>query len=248
MTSPSFSVLDFLKPPEAALHSPVPTPVLEDARAKRELFLHSPYERETNVRSQSGRQLGEIEILQRKHLPEFEQLVPSITEALYDTLQAHKSSAHVSGTDTSESRASLKPFETSVTPQIKLSQYVWRIAEYTYTSPSTLLIALIYVNRILDSQQACLSVMNVYKLFFIAVRIASKVNDLRTLNNKNFAGVGGISNEQLNELEALFVTLLDFNVFVSPPEFFQCANKVLNLDTSLSTQQLLDPLAKLSLR
>eukprot|EP00759_Apiculatamorpha_spiralis_P050347 PhF_6_TR4626/c0_g1_i1/m.6477 len=192
------------------------TQTVQSARQKRPLFMSSPKERDLNMQSKSGRQLSEIEILQFKHQPEFEQLVPSIAESLDSVLQQHATVIKASGDSTD---AQFKPFETSQKPQISVEEYVWRIAEYTYTSPSTLLTALVFLDRLTTRYDLLLTPMNLYKLFFVAVRVSSKVVDLRTLNNKNFAGIGGINNKHLNDLEALFITLLHFDVFVSPVEF-----------------------------
>eukprot|EP00760_Papus_ankaliazontas_P038144 PhM_4_TR8884/c0_g1_i1/m.13954 len=199
------------------------TQTVMSARQKRALFSNSPKERDVNVVSKSGRQLSEIEVLQYKHQPEFEQLVPSVADALEAVLQQHSLVVKSSG-DTTDPQ--FKAFETSQKPQITVEEYVWRIAEYTYTSPSTLLTALVFLDRLMSRYDLLLTLMNMYKLFFVAVRVASKVVDLRTLNNKNFAGIGGINNKHLNDLEALFITLLHFDVFVSPVEFQRYCDRI----------------------
>jgi len=192
-------------------------------RQKRPLFSSSPNEREINVLGKSGRQLSEIEILQSKHQPEFEQIVPSIVDAIEGVLLQHALVIKASG-DSTDPR--LKPFETSQKPNIGIEEYVWRIVEYSYTSPATLLTSLIYLDRLMTRYDALMTPMNIYKLFFISVRIASKVIDLRTLNNKNFANIGGINNKSLNELEASFIILLQFDVFVSPVEFKRYSDRL----------------------
>jgi hypothetical protein len=112
---------------------------------------------------------------------------------------------------------------------------VHRLAEYTYISPATLVAALIFLDRLCVRHNALLvTQLNVFKLFFVAVRVASKVVDLRTLNNKNFAAVGGISNRHLNDLEAKFLIDMRFDLYIQPREFFLYAQKV---STHVAAQQ-----------
>uniref|UniRef100_A0A0A9WAX1 Cyclin-U4-1 n=1 Tax=Lygus hesperus TaxID=30085 RepID=A0A0A9WAX1_LYGHE len=69
-----------------------------------------------------------------------------------------------------------------------------RLANYTYISPSTLLAAIIYLDRlVLHCPTLLIHRRNIEKLFVTSVRIASKVVDLRSVNNKNFANVFSMS-------------------------------------------------------
>merc|ERR1712224_289336 len=96
-------------------------------------------------------------------------------------------------------------FETSAVPEIELVQYLWRIVDYCYISPTSLILACILIDRLIQEHNLILSNLNVYKLFFTSVRVASKIHELRSLSNKNFAVVGGVSAAQLNTLECSFV-------------------------------------------
>ncbi len=193
------------------------------ARRSRAAFTHSPFERETNRTNRSGtRQLTELEILQEKHEPEFRQIIPSVSEALQCVLNQH---VDVAKTATKDDRFNI--YETTALPGIMIEDYVHRIAEYTYISPASMLSALILLDRLAVRFTSLLfTQLNIYKLFFVAVRVASKVVDLRTLNNKNFASVGGVSNRHLNDLEARFVIDLHFDVLITPGEFNQFKSRL----------------------
>ena len=194
-----------------------------NARSQRPLFYHSPKERDTQVLSKSGRTLSEIEIFHTKHHPEFQQLIPFIIKTMRTIISIHNAYILEHGNNIHES---LRPFETSQKPQISLEDYVWRVADHTYTSPATILSSFIYLDRLMHRYHLLITDINCYKLFFVSIRVASKVLELRTLNNKNFAGIGGITNKHLNELEALFIGLLDFEVFISPLEFQRYASRL----------------------
>jgi hypothetical protein len=175
----------------------------------------TPNEREIGRVSRSGRQLSEMEILQEKHEPEFRLLVPVVANALKDVVAIHEPLRQLAAPDDRYSY-----YETNAAPAITLDVYVQRIAEYTYISPSTLLVSLIILDRLAGRHPTLLfTMLNVYKMFFVAVRIASKIVDLRTLNNKNFAPVGGISNRHLNDIEARMLIDLRFDLYVSPHDF-----------------------------
>jgi hypothetical protein len=192
------------------------------ARQKRVPFTSSPNERDMHKTSRSGRQLSEIEILQEKHEPEFKQIIPSIAESLGNVVQQHAQLARVIAKD---DRFAI--YETNNVPGIQLDDYVHRIAEYTYISPASMLAAAIFLDRLCEKYPSLLlTERNIFKLFFVAVRVSSKVVDLRSLNNKNFASVGGVSNKHLNDLEETFLKHLRFDLFLSPTEFLEYGRRM----------------------
>lgn len=202
------------------------------ARRQRPAFTHSPYERETNRTNRGGtRQLTELEILQEKHDPEFKQIIPSVADSISACLNQHADLVRQENV-TRDDRFAI--YETTALPSIQVEDYVHRIAEYTYISPSSMVSALILLDRLTQRFPSLyFTQLNIYKLFFVAVRVASKVVDLRTLNNKNFASVGGVSNRHLNDLEARFVIDLHFDVLITPGEFHQFAAKLQPISPSV---------------
>ncbi len=175
----------------------------------------TPNEREVGRTSRSGRVLSEMEVLQEKHEPEFQRLMPIVAAALKDVVAIHEPLKAFAPPDDRYSY-----YETNAAPPITIDAYVQRISEYTYISPSTLLCSLVILDRLAGRHPTLLfTMLNIYKIFFVAVRIASKVVDLRTLNNKNFAPVGGISNRHLNDIEARMLIDLRFDLYISPADF-----------------------------
>ncbi|ESL05736.1 hypothetical protein TRSC58_06603 [Trypanosoma rangeli SC58] len=111
--------------------------------------------------------------------------------------------------------------ETSDVPGITFSEYVHRIVEYTYVSPSVLLIACLYIDRLLTHKASLvLTNHNIFKLFAVATRVASKVMDTRTLSNKNFARICGIRNSEMNFLETHFMRVIELDLYVPAEEFY----------------------------
>ncbi|CUG31987.1 cyclin 10, putative, partial [Bodo saltans] len=119
-------------------------------------------------------------------------------------------------------------YDTVAPPSLSIQAYVKRVSDFTYVSPATLLSTVILVDRLLERYPLLyLSPTNIYKIFFVAARIASKVLDLRSLNNKNFASVGGVSNQHLNDLEAKMLMDLRFDLFISQEHFVRYARCVI---------------------
>lgn len=203
------------------------------------------------VSSPTGRgvkPLGEVDALNAKHEADFKVLVPSIAEALQQMIVLAGMMRANRGNDDSQSEepqgesnsdgclrlphphqqaARFLKYNLAAVPSVQLSTYVKRISEYTFISPATLVASAILLERMLEMHltQLALTELNVHKLFLTAVRIASKMVDLKALNNANFAKVVGVSNEHLNDLECSFLMDLEFNVFISAKQFFSCVCK-----------------------
>ncbi|RNF21814.1 cyclin-dependent protein kinase [Trypanosoma conorhini] len=112
-------------------------------------------------------------------------------------------------------------FETNGVPAITFPEYMHRIVEYTFVSPSVLLVACIYLDRLLTRRASLLLTNhNVFKLFAAATRVASKVMDARTVSNKSFARVCGLRNTEMNFLESRFMRVVELDLYVSAAEFY----------------------------
>jgi hypothetical protein len=238
--------------PTSGYHTATSSPT-----AGRTLFFLSPGEVEPPRHShRSGRLLGELESLHQKHESEFRVLVPAIGNALKATLDAHEALQAMmpSSSSSPEDRATssnggvppaasivtgdswrslecdscMAHYDTVAPPSLSIQAYVKRVSDFTYVSPATLLSTVILVDRLLERYPLLyLSPTNIYKIFFVAARIASKVLDLRSLNNKNFASVGGVSNQHLNDLEAKMLMDLRFDLFISQEHFVRYARCVI---------------------
>jgi hypothetical protein len=95
-------------------------------------------------------------------------------------------------------------------PSISIYDYLTRIIQYTEIDETTLIIALIYIDKYLTSfpQVNVLSQHIIHKLLFTAIILAIKYNEDDIYNNKYYSEVGGVSLSELNQMEyELFITL-----------------------------------------
>ena len=100
-------------------------------------------------------------------------------------------------------------------PKISIFDYLLRIQRYSGIEESTMIISLIYIDRICKKKGIVLSKYNIHRLLFIAILIAIKYNEDIIYDNLYYSKIGGITKKELLILENEFLKLIDFNLFVS---------------------------------
>lgn len=115
-------------------------------------------------------------------------------------------------------------------PNIKFLEYLKRINKYLKPHISTMIIALIYVDRVCSEKcnKIVLVDNNIFKLFLTATILAIKYNEDFYDDNAYFAKVGGISLHEINILEKEFLDLINFRLFVSVDIFSKYNNYLIN--------------------
>eukprot|EP00756_Hemistasia_phaeocysticola_P014178 Hpha_TRINITY_DN15327_c5_g1::TRINITY_DN15327_c5_g1_i1::g.91079::m.91079 len=206
------TLLDNLFYPEGGASGEGQQQIVE-ARKRRALFHRTPENQHLDL----GKDKNELEMLLEKFQPEFEQIVPSLTDALNAVIVTHTLASRRKSVVNEASR--FAEFETTAIPDINLEDYLWRIVDYCYISPTSLVLACVLLDKLIMEHNLILSQLNIYKMLFTAVRVASKVHELRSLSNKNFAVVGGVTAQQLNALEVSFVNLFQWSLWVDHEEF-----------------------------
>ena len=112
-------------------------------------------------------------------------------------------------------------FKSSHPPSVTLAAYLDRIAKYTKMENSTLLIVLIYLDRISDIGEIDLTYNNIHRLLFAASIVAIKFNEDDYYSNEFYAKVGGVSLDEANKMEEEFCALIQFEFFVTVELFMQ---------------------------
>jgi hypothetical protein len=85
---------------------------------------------------------------------------------------------------------------------------------------STLMLTLIYIDRLCDLNQLHLNDFNIHRIILATVLIAIKYNEDDYYSNDYYAKVGGISLQEINTLEYECVKLLNHKLFVEE-EFYK---------------------------
>ena len=106
-------------------------------------------------------------------------------------------------------------------PSISIKDFLLRLIKYGKICESTLIMMLIYVDRICHRYNFKLTYHNIYKLMLIAMVIAIKYNEDEIYSSDFYSKLGGISKIELNNLEYEFVCLIDFKLFISEDLFYK---------------------------
>lgn len=132
--------------------------------------------------------------------PDLEHLIASINDTLLKlTVQHHPERS---------------PFYSSIIPSISLLDYLRRIVLYSNIEQSTLIISLIYLDRISNSK-IILSKHNIHRLLFTSILLAIKYNEDAYYKSDYYAKIAGVSLKEMNKMEECFVKLINFYLFVS---------------------------------
>ena len=107
----------------------------------------------------------------------------------------------------------LKIFETEEIPTISINKYIERIVKYTNCEENTLILSLIYLDKIC-LKNIKLTVYNIHKFVFSSILVSIKFNEDKIYKNDYYAYIAGVSLKELNLMEDNFLQILDYQVFV----------------------------------
>jgi hypothetical protein len=116
--------------------------------------------------------------------------------------------------DGAQAQSALSKFQSSSVPGISVVDYLQRISSFAKCSDSCFIVALVYLDRLIESRRVALTVLNVYRLMITTVLVAAKMFEDEYFNNSFYARLGGVSVAELNVLELEFVKLLGFSTHV----------------------------------
>lgn len=110
-------------------------------------------------------------------------------------------------------------FTLSSKPPILLIDYIIRVFKYSKMEISSLIIAVIYMDKYCVMKKLILSMKNVFKLFCVACLISIKFNEDKKVNMKEFSDIAGIDIKELLFLEQEMCYGMKFLVFVSSDDY-----------------------------
>ena len=111
-------------------------------------------------------------------------------------------------------------FTFKMKPSISLLDYLRRILKYLRIEYSTLIIAMIYIDRICK-EKVFLNEYNIHRIMLISIYIAYTYNEDCIYDNKYLALVSGLSRNEMLLLEEDFLDLIEFKLYVSDEIFEQ---------------------------
>lgn len=125
----------------------------------------------------------------------------------------------------------LKSFYTPNIPLISVKDYLQHIYKYTKINSSTIVIILIYIDRICNITKCKPSYYIIHKLILGAMMLAIKYNEDECYSLKYYAKIGGVSLSEITNLEYNFLSLIDFNLYIKQDLFDKYNDYILSSDS-----------------
>ncbi|KAL7476679.1 hypothetical protein ACHAW6_002525 [Cyclotella cf. meneghiniana] len=118
-----------------------------------------------------------------------------------------------------EDKGQVTKFHALRAPVIGIGPYLERIHKYASCSKECFILALIYIDRLIQRNNFLLTELNVHRVVITAILLAAKFFDDAYYNNAYYAKVGGVLVSELNSLEVEFLFRINFSLRVAPDVF-----------------------------
>ena len=106
-------------------------------------------------------------------------------------------------------------------PTISLENYIKRLFKYTKMNISTLILAIIYIDKFCEKCKYYLSYNNIYRLLLISTLMSIKFNEDVIMNTKTYSNIAGVTIDDLSILEYQICIALDFTFYVEADYYQQ---------------------------
>jgi len=111
------------------------------------------------------------------------------------------------------------PFSRQNPSKVTLQYFFGRIRRYSQIEKSTLIIILIYIDRVCITSGIILNPHNIHRLILGCLILAIKYNEDVYYNNEYYAKIGGVPLDEINKLEYKSFELIEQNLFISDDIF-----------------------------
>lgn len=119
----------------------------------------------------------------------------------------------------SQSSANFLKFQSSYQPDVSIEAYLERIRRYSRCSDGCFVMALVYIDKLIEQKDLMLSSLNVHRLLVTSVMLAAKFHDDLFYNNAYYSKLGGLSLQELNLLEIDMLNQLNFSLYISAESY-----------------------------
>lgn len=112
-------------------------------------------------------------------------------------------------------------FSANTVPNISIYDYLIRIQTYANMEKSTLILGLIFIDRLCDKDGLVLTYFNIHRILFAAILVAIKCNEDSFFDNKYYSYIAGVKIDELNIIEYTFCDKIDFCLFVLEEDYIK---------------------------
>ena len=132
----------------------------------------------------------------------------------------------------------IAPFMTINIPSMSIKDYLLRLLNFTKINDSTIIIILIYIDRICKINNFQINYRNIYKLIISSMVIAIKYNEDHYYSSEIYSKIGGISVKELNYLEFNFLVLIKFSLFIEDDLFSKYYDNLISFNEENNEESL----------
>ena len=127
----------------------------------------------------------------------------------------------------------LKPFTNKNIPSISIKDYLLRLSKHSKVNESTIILILIYIDRICNMNHFFLSYYNIHKMILAAFILAIKYNEENYYSMIDYSKIGGVSLSELNYLESEYLILIGYKLFVEKKLYDRYYNDLMSLKNNV---------------
>ena len=126
------------------------------------------------------------------------------------------------------SNIKIKYFMLKKIPSISIKDFLFRLTKYSKICESTLVMILIYVDRMCHKYNFKITYYNIYKLMLAAMVVAIKYNEDEFYTLDFYGKLGGISKFEMNILEYEFACMINFKLYITEELFYKYYELLVN--------------------
>lgn len=119
-------------------------------------------------------------------------------------------------------------FHAMKAPGISIQSYLERVHRYASCSNECFILALIYIDRLIQRNNFLLTELNVHRVVITSILLAAKFFDDAYYNNAYYAKVGGVLVSEMNGLEVDYLFRINFSLHATPEEFDRYRSELLS--------------------
>jgi hypothetical protein len=167
------------------------------------------YKNEQNVENNIINQNNKIIETKSKSIEDIinkDDIIDFISSSFYSIINYNKTMKR------KQSRGPNEPLYSKNIPVLSLNKFLVRIMKYTECENNTLIVAYLYIMKLIENESFVLGINNAYRLLLGAVVLAKKVLEDIRFNNAYYCDIGGISVNELNMIEYSLFTRINFDV------------------------------------
>ena len=165
---------------------------------------------EVETKEQTHRNEKEEELVLNK-LPNSD-LIKAISQTLETILEENKNNPDYKEIVKNKKKM---PFISDSIPGISIEDYLIRIQTYANMEKNTLIVSLIFIDRLCKIADLTLTYYNIHRILFTSVLLSVKYNEDTFYDNKFYAEIAGVKLKELNLLEFTFTKMINFRLFIN---------------------------------